>query len=259
MTAAAARAETQPGATHAQASRLLTLVPAAAQRIDRRQLFKLFPEEGRFSRHKYPKHMEFFHATRNNREVAMMAANRVGKSTGAGYAGSCFATGWYPGWWEGRIFNPRRPTKGWACGNTNEKLKEIVQAKLLGEVIEVDGEKRMSGTGLIPYEWIGRLTWRSGLADVVETVKIKHVPTGRWSTIAFKSYEQGRKAYEGTEQDWIWLDEEPPRDIFEECVTRTTSTTGNYEDNGIIMATFTPLDGISDVVKGFLPGGIDQT
>ena len=37
-------------------------------------------------------------------------------------------------------------------------------------------------------------------------------------------------------------------DVYGECLIRTATT------NGIVMLTFTPLDGVSDVVRQFLPG-----
>jgi hypothetical protein len=43
------------------------------------------------------------------------------------------------------------------------------------------------------------------------------------------------------------MDEEPPYDIYSEAVTRTNAT------NGIILLTFTPLEGMSDVVRLFYP------
>ena len=63
------------------------------------------------------------------------------------------------------------------------------------------------------------------------------------------SYEQGRKAFEGDEQDCVLLDEEPPVDIYTECLTRTMTT------QGIVMLLFTPLQGLSDTVLLFMPGG----
>ena len=51
----------------------------------------------------------------------------------------------------------------------------------------------------------------------------------------------------------IWLDEEPPSDIYAECLLRTTATAGF--GGGILMATFTPLQGLTELVETFLPGG----
>ncbi len=61
------------------------------------------------------------------------------------------------------------------------------------------------------------------------------------------SCQQGRGSFEGTALHGIWLDEEPPLDVYGECLIRTATT------DGIIMLTFTPLAGMSEVVMGFLP------
>ena len=45
--------------------------------------------------------------------------------------------------------------------------------------------------------------------------------------------------------DFIWCDEEPPEDVYAECCIRTMTTRGH------IILTFTPLQGITNVVKGF--------
>lgn len=197
--------------------------------------------------------MEFLEKTATYREVGFMAANRVGKTSAAAFAARCWLTGVYPPWWKGRRF--KTPISMWGCGTTNEKLKEIIQGKMFGTVIDTaSGRKGFDGTGMIPRPWLGKCSWRQGINDTAETVKVMHVPTGKFSGFTQKSYEQGRTNYEGTFQHVIWLDEEPPEDVFIECLLRTTATTGRYEDNGLIMLTFTPLEGVSDVVKGFMPG-----
>ena len=69
----------------------------------------------------------------------------------------------------------------------------------------------------------------------------------------FRSYDQGREVFQGTERHVIWLDEEPPIAVYTECVTRTMST-GAFT-GGLLMLTFTPLKGMSDVILAYLPGG----
>jgi phage terminase large subunit-like protein len=76
-------------------------------------------------------------------------------------------------------------------------------------------------------------------------VAVRHA-SGGLSTLGLKSYQQGRGAFEGTEQDLVWLDEEPPLDVYVECLVRTMTT------GGLVMVTFTPLEGMSDVVTSFL-------
>jgi phage terminase large subunit-like protein len=153
-------------------------------------------------------------------------------------------TGDYPNWWEGRVF--RAPTDGWAAGDTNETTRDIIQKELLGEIDYSSGKKRFDGTGIIPKEKIGRITWKQGVQDLVDTVLIKH-RTGKWSRLGLKSYDQGRRVFQGTAKHFIWLDEECPLAVYEECLVRTATT------GGIIILTFTPLLGLSETVMQFMP------
>lgn len=227
----------------------LALLEIAEQRAGQRKLFDYYPETGPLRRELYPKHMEFFKAGGNYRERCFMAANRIGKTEGAGgYETTLHLTGQYPIWWNGKVFP--NPTRFWAGGKTNETTRDIIQAKLFGSVAFKNGRKTMSGTGLVPADCIGAITWKQGVQDLIDTIKIKHI-MGGWSTLGLKSYQQGRGAFEGTEQDGVWLDEEPPLDIYGECLIRTATT------GGIVYMTFTPLDGLTETVMSFLPANMD--
>lgn len=226
---------------------VLQLLQERDKRAKQRKLFDYYPEEGPLRRELYTKHMEFFRAGADFRERCFMAANRIGKSEGAGgYETALHLTGLYPDWWEGRRFI--EPVKFWAAGKTNETTRDIVQAKLLGAIAYDGNRKAVDGTGLIPGRHIGAITWKQGVADFIDTVKIRHV-SGGWSVLGLKSYQQGRGAFEGTEQDGIWLDEEPPMDIYGECLIRTATT------DGLVYTTFTPLEGMTEMAMSFLPGG----
>lgn len=172
-----------------------------------------------------------------------MGGNRVGKSTVGAYETAVHATGKYPDWWEGKRFD--EPVNCWAAGKTTETTRDIVQAKLFGDVLHEGGRKSFSGTGMVPLLQIGELSWKQGLPDLCDVAKVKHT-SGGYSKIGFKTYQQGRGAFEGTEQHVIWIDEEPDIDVYEECLIRTMTV------DGIIMVTFTPLAGMSDVVMSFL-------
>lgn len=207
----------------------------------------MFPDQGPLRRDLYAKHLEFFRAGAAHRERLFLAANRIGKTEGAGgYETTLHLTGEYPAWWEGRRFE--KAVRWWVAGKTNETTRDILQAKLCGEVRFEGGRKVVSGTGLIPGDAIGAITWKSGVSDLADTIMVRHV-SGGWSTLGLKSYQQGRGSFEGTEQDGIWLDEEPPLDVYVECLIRTMTT------NGLMLLTFTPLEGLSEVVLSFLPGG----
>ena len=225
---------------------LLGLLEERERRQSRRHLWTYYPDQGPLRRELYTKHMAFFAAGTQHRERLMLAANRVGKTEGVGgYETTLHLTGAYPDWWPGRRF--AEPIRAWVGGATNETTRDIVQRKLFGGVAWEGGHKGFTGTGLIPGDAVGDLTWKSGVTDLVDTARIRRV--GRLVNAWCQSYQQGRKSFEGTEQDLVWLDEEPPLDVYSECLVRTMTT------NGLVLLTFTPLEGMSDVVMLFLEGG----
>lgn len=223
----------------------MLIIEERERRQKGRKLFSYYPDEGPLRRALYIKHTQFFEAGSSFTERLMLAANRVGKTEGVGaYEVSLHLTGLYPAWWTGRRF--KGPTEGWAAGDTSETVRDIIQMKLLGKLEE-------AGTGMIPADKIHGLTRRTGRAECVDTIYVKHV-SGGVSTLGLKSYDQGRKAFQGTKKDFVWLDEEPDMDIYTECLLRTMSTNPT-EENGLVLSTFTPLLGMSETVLAFLPGG----
>jgi len=199
-----------------------------------------YPDTGPLCREHYPKQLAYFKAGKKHRERLFLAANRVGKTEGVGaFEVTLHLTGKYPDWWEGRRFD--HPVKAWAAGDTSKTVRDIGQEKMLG----LAGNH---GTGMIPGDLLVYTRPKSGIPDAVEIAYVKHV-SGENSVLVFKSYDQRREAFQGTEQDVIWLDEEPPLSIYAECLTRTMTT------NGLLILTFTPLQGITELVKSFLPGG----
>lgn len=224
----------------AQLAELLSLdIAGELERRKRNKIASYFPDTGKFSRDKYVKHLEFFAAGAQHRERAFIAGNRTGKTESGAYETTCHLTGIYPHWWQGKRFS--KPVKGWAAGDTGKTAKEILQAALLGDPGRI-------GTGMIPGDLIVHKTAKPGIADAVDTAWIKHVSGGN-SVITFKSYDQRREAFQGTSQDFVWLDEECPLDIYSECLIRTMTT------HGLVLLTFTPLSGLTETVLTFLPGG----
>lgn len=218
---------------------LVSLEQELERRKAGRKLSTYFPDTGPLRRELYPKHLEFFRLGASKSERLFLAANRVGKTEGAGgYELACHLTGRYPAWWQGRRFG--KANTWWAAGDTRETVRDILQLKLLGP-------RGQHGTGLLPRESIER-TAPGFIPDAVQAIWVKHA-AGGLSVVQFKSYDQGREAFQGTEQDGIWLDEEPPQDVYTECLLRTMTT------GGLVMLTFTPLRGMSEVVLAFMPGG----
>lgn len=188
----------------------------------------------------YPKQLEFYATGAQFRERLLMAANQVGKSFCGAYEVGFHTTGRYPDWWSGRRYN--RPVNVWAASDTSETTRDTVQTNLMGP----PADEEAWGTAAIPAECIISTSRRLGVANALDTVLVRHV-SGGVSSIGFKSYDQGRQKWQGTVKDVIWLDEEPPLDIYTEALTRT-----NTVADGMIMLTFTPLLGMSDVVHMFL-------
>lgn len=224
-----------------QKRELIALYEEKERRKRTSKLWSYFPDKGEFRRELYPKHIMFFEAGKIHNERLMLAANRVGKTESVGgFETTLHLTGLYPDWWEGRRFD--FPISAWAAGDTSQTVRDIIQKKLLGN-------PGSFGTGLIPSDCIIKTRPKAGsIPDAIETVHVKHI-SGGTSFLTFKSYDQKRKSFQGTEQHVIWMDEEPPKDIYVECLLRTMTT------NGLILCTFTPLLGISDVVMMYCPGG----
>ena len=147
-------------------------------------------------------------------------------------------TGRYPDWWRGRRFD--RPIVAWAAGDTRETTRDILQRKVIGAK-----GKLLEGLALVRPALLGD-TSAGFIPDSFSGVKVKHI-SGGYSELIFKSYDQGREAFQGTEVDVILLDEEPPLNVYIECLTRTMT------NNGLVMLTFTPLRGMSETVLSFFP------
>lgn len=182
----------------------------------------------------------------DNPERALLAANRVGKTRTGGAEVAIHATGLYPDWWEGKRFD--HPVDCIVAGPTNELTRDTTQIELFGHMEE--GEKKPTGMGWVPADCIGTYKFRQcGISNVIDYVRVRHV-SGQWSTISFRSYEQGYVKFQGVKRHVIWLDEEPDDYmIYTEALTRTVDA------NGIVIFTRTPLFGMSDVVTHFIEGG----
>jgi phage terminase large subunit-like protein len=199
--------------------------------LDRRQ------KEDRLKYYKpYPKQAAFHEAGAMVRERLLMAGNQLGKTLAGGFEVAMHATGRYPDWWKGKRFD--RPIVAWAAGTTGETVRDTVQRVLIGRPDQ-------KGTGAIPKDAIKELIPARGVADLVDTIRVWHV-SGKWSTIGLKTYLSGREKFQGETLDFVWFDEEPPADIYTEGLTRT-----NIGQNPVWM-TFTPLMGVSEVVRRFL-------
>lgn len=132
--------------------------------------------------------------------------------------------------WMLRGIHPYRKNRqnvfGWAVSLSTQVQRDVAQAKILS---------------YLPKSWIADITMLSGRKDspssgVIDQIKIKNV-FGGISTLGFKSCDQGREKFQGSSLDFVWFDEEPPRDIYEECLMRV------MDKRGDVFGTMTPLKG----------------
>lgn len=235
-----------------QRQRVIAALPEADQRLliaalqgvedatARTRFYRMFPDEGPLRRELYPKHLEFFDLGSRKTARLFLGGTGTGKTEGAGgYETVCHLTGEYPAWWRGKRFN--RPVSWWIGANSLETFRDSVQKKLWGT-------REKWGTGLIPGHLLGKVKFYTNPSDTLDYCLVKH-SSGGWSQVTSKPYAGGREKFESSDVDGIWLDEEPDAAIVSSAVGRFRGETAG----GILYMTYTPFDGITDVVQRFVP------
>lgn len=170
-------------------------------------------------RKKHKKQIAFHKCRKRNRWV--FGGNRSGK-TECG-AVECI--------WMARGIHPYRKNRkdvfGWVVSLSQQVQRDVAQKKILH---------------YLPSEWIEEIVMLSGKrgspSGVVDQIRIRNV-FGGISIIGFKSCDQGREKFQGASLDFVWFDEEPPQDIYEECRMRVLDRAGD------IFGTMTPLKGLT--------------
>lgn len=231
-------------------------VLAALTPEEKRELYELLrlkdirAKRDRLAAYKpYAKQVEFHNRGADYRERLFMAGNQLGKTWAGAFEVAMHASGRYPSWWKGRRFN--YAIRAMVGSESAELTRKGVQRLLLGPP-ELRDEW---GTGAIPHNTLRDTSMKQGVPDAVSSVIVRHV-CGEDSVIQFNSYDQGRTKWQADTVDLVWFDEEPPLPIYSEGLTRTNAT------GGMVFVTFTPLLGMSDVVKRFLldkPAGTNVT
>lgn len=191
--------------------------------------------EGKYSIDTLPKHKAFFDAGKDYPERLFMAANRIGKSISGAFELSCHLTGDYPSWWTGRRFDG--PIEAWAVGKDARAVRDTAQKELLGAIGEW-------GTGMLPAHSLGKFFALQGTPQAIDIIQVRH-KSGGWSRLGFKNYQQDIGSFMGVSRHCVWLDEECPLEIYNECNIRTATV------DGIMLVTFTPLEGLTSMVVNF--------
>ncbi len=171
-------------------------------------------------RKKHRKQLLFHRCKKRNRWV--FGGNRSGKTE----CGAAEAV------WIARGNHPYRKNKkdvfGWVVSLTAQVQRDVAQRKILS---------------YLRPDWIADIVMTSGRKDspasgVIDQIFIKNV-FGGISVIGFKSCDQGRERFQGSSLDFVWFDEEPPQEIYEECRMRVVDKRGD------IFGTMTPLKGLT--------------
>ena len=168
----------------------------------------------------HKKQMEFHRCPKRNRWA--LGGNRTGKTE----VGAAEAVWWARGTHPFRRID--KPVDGWVVSLTNEVQRDVAQRKVLS---------------YLNPSWIKGVKMREGRADdpdhgIIDFILVESIHGGN-SVIGFKSCDQGRERFQGTSKDFIWFDEEPPLEIYQECVMRTLDCRGS------IWGTMTPLKGLT--------------
>ncbi len=159
-----------------------------------------------------------FHKS-DKRKKAMFGGNRTGKTVGGAVEAVSHAIGY-------SRFRKIKPSSGWVVSLTNEVQRDVAQKEILK---------------WLPKKEIKNYVIRHGRKDDPENSIIDKIILKNGCTIGFKTCEQGRESFQGTSQGWIWFDEEPPEEIYKECLMRIMDT------RGYMWFTMTPLKGLTFV------------
>lgn len=171
-------------------------------------------------RKKHKKQVAFHKCGKRNRWV--FGGNRSGKTECGAAECVYMARGIHP------YRKNRRDVCGWVVSLSQQVQRDVAQKKVLH---------------YLRPDWIEDIVMLSGRKDspesgVIDLIRVKNV-FGGISVIGFKSCDQGREKFQGSSLDFVWFDEEPPQDIYEECRMRVMDRRGD------IFGTMTPLKGIT--------------
>ncbi len=170
----------------------------------------------------HQKQQAFHKCPKKNRWV--FGGNRSGKTECGAVEAIYLARGIHP------YKENRKNVFGWVVSLSQQVQRDVAQAKILD---------------YLNPSWIEDVTMLSGKKEglrygVIDQIRIKNV-FGGTSVIGFKSCDQGREKFQGSSLDFVWFDEEPPKDVYDECRMRV------LDKKGEIFGTMTPLKGLTFV------------
>lgn len=165
------------------------------------------------------KQLEFHKCNKKNRWV--FGGNRSGKTECGAVETVWLARGIHP-------FKENKPISCWVVSLSKQVQRDVAQSKILH---------------YLRKDWIQEIVMSSGRGDwaengIIDFILVKNI-FGSVSRIGFKSCDQGREKFQGTSLDFVWFDEEPSYEIYNECRMRV------LDKKGMIFGTMTPLKGLT--------------
>lgn len=167
----------------------------------------------------HKKQMLFHKCDKINRWV--FGGNRTGKTECGAVETVWLARGIHP-------YKKNKTISCWVVSLSKQVQRDVAQNKILH---------------YLRKDWIEQIVMTSGRQDsadsgIIDFILVRNV-FGQLSKIGFKSCDQGREKFQGTSLDFVWFDEEPPFDIYQECRMRV------IDRKGMIFGTMTPLKGLT--------------
>jgi hypothetical protein len=170
----------------------------------------------------------------------LLAANRAGKSDAGAYCGAQLARFGAPDakFVRGQgsdIAVKDRATSGWVSGLTFSLVRDSIQPKYFDNGYVPPGQPHQP---FIPQREVAHWDPEG------QVLKLKN-----GSLVGFKSADSGSSKYQAVEKDWVHMDEEHPKRIYEEIVIRVGARPLRF----FCTATLLPPEGIVGGVTWIFP------
>jgi phage terminase large subunit-like protein len=150
----------------------------------------------------------------------VFGGNRTGKSECGAMEAVFRAVGMHPS------DRSVQSSEGWVVSLSEQMQRDVAQRKILK---------------YLPKNRIKKVVMKLGDSrnperGIIDFIIVENVFKGE-SKISFRNCSQGRTLFQGDSLDWIWIDEEPKEEIYDECLLRLLDKGGN------LWLTMTPLKG----------------
>lgn len=155
-----------------------------------------------------------FHSFTSQKKL-FIGGNRSGKTVGGATEAVWWLTGKHP-----YIDTPKPPVRG--------RVVSVDFINGVTKIVKPEIARWMPASELVGGSW-----------EKAYNKETRVLTLENGSTLEFMSMDQDTDKFAGTSRHFIWFDEEPPRDIYIECLQRLLDVKGSF------WMTLTPLEGMS--------------